>query len=937
MAFIVVVATMAMAQAPRRGLSGRLFNHPNAHFTNVPAPTIHTQPAPVQTEVPNDETNDTLTVGLYRGYIKQYGWIRGFGEPISQETANHLSMHYRLSRKNRAGHWTRLEYIDAYGNPTESGGSLYIINPYDDNDTLIDEKWRKRLKGIVRWELVGDETGERCIQENAYDKAGTLVLSYVPVRIGENRVLGHYVDMWGMPVQIRNEEGAKYVMIEWDENGYEAEQTFLGDDGFPKQNQWGSYRSRLTHDKRGFPQSTMSCNVDGSYMIDKSGNCGQRVVYDNRGLEISETNYDADNQLIRVHGNSGHFGGVDYIQEISEYDVWGRNIRTWYSTGDGHTSDTTRTGMYELIRGYDEHGNCTSTECFGLQGQPVNHNRGFSKIFRQYDEWGNNTYFECRDAEGKFLNFSICLQYAVYDGDKSIYEAGYETTDGTDTVCTFRYYCFGDSCKVWEYPESDIRNTSHYDNQGRLIDDIFTHLDGAPTRSPKVGYHRKTTTFDVHPGVLTEVVQYYDEYGMPMDVNNAVFRKFIDDDYGLTYNRMVLIHDSLKSRKTVQTFSGELLLKQFQQVLSSDMEARRGEAGLDIMGQPARNHYSGGGIFYEIFTGNNIKGAFTTAYTGVVNEYGEPAYAAKSDRQDPVVYAYNPYGETFYMDIDGTPIADNKAFRNKLPRAYVVEVYDSIATTRWGIRSGDVVMQYGHWKYPLLNSGNKVEYDLREATLELYDKPKNMTVMRRNPHTNQPETLTIALGPGTLSTLGFHILRVYYTPTEKARYEAAYSSLATEEAKSKASRKKSEPIDTVVFLRPIRYNGNARNLYSQGLVNDAVVLGMVSMTNSQEPYVFRHTDNAERLDSCRFLQGRMKQRLWLTTDMKNIITVDLEGRDTSWDAAFWYNSSGNPLLTKPLKRLYVEADRLMDEYLQSSEHSHVKTQRIKQLSSELSK
>lgn len=904
--FLCCMTTVVAAQqATRRTGDRSFFNHPNANFRveKRQVPVQHITYGHILTEVQPEEISDTLTVAIYTSTVKQYGWMRGLGEPISEEASKHLNSYYRFSRKNKAGHWTRMECFDSYGKPSGCGVT-YLINPFDNNDKNIDEEWRKKLKKIVRWEFVGDKTGEHCIQENAYDEEGNLVLGYIPVQVGEGKYMGHYVDVWGMPAKMRDNEGAKFVLVQWDSNGYEAEVSFIGDDGFPKKNNWGAYKSKYVHDVNGFRLSNMSCNVDGNFMIDASGNSGQRIVYNEKGLQTSVTNYGADNEIMRVQENERM--SADYIQEVYEYDDWGRQAKVRFFKGDGLTPDTTRTGLHEMRYEYDDHGNCTLIQCYGLHHQPVNHNSGYCRIIREYDEQGNNTYFEARNAEGKFFNYSICMQWAVFDGDSEKEFWNYETTDGTDTLCITHFFK-DENRNVWEYPQTDMREIYTYDDEGNLIEEAYYHLDGKPRRGER-GFHRWEKIFSRQPGFCRTEQRYLNEMGELMSLQDSMFEKHYE------LNRLIILYDSIRCTQTFQRYIGSRLLQQYQQQFTPSFAERQGERGMDIMGVQARNHYTYG-LYFESYLGNSIKGSQNTAYVGITNEYGEPSYYISIDSNTPSVYAYNPYGESFYMDEDGAPISNMSAFRDSLPRAYIIEVYDSIASTRWGVQSGDVIMQLGEWMYPELTSRKGAEMNLRQETFLLSRKAKKMVVMRRNPATNQPEVKEILLGKGTLGDFGFYFHRVYCTRKEKQRYADVYANYQQTVVSSQTKPQQTpRHRQQILFMRPYRSYGEKRNIYGRGTVDDAIVLGFAMQDNGGRIHQWQ-SGNVEHFDSCRNDEARTRQKIWFTTDLRTVRSLELYGDDT-WDASFWYDSLDQRNIGRQVQPLFKRVGILMEEYLQ---------------------
>ena len=430
------------------------------------------------------------------------------------------------------------------------------------------------------------------------------------------------------------------------------------------------------------------------------------------------------------------------------------------------------------------------------------------------------------------------------------------------------------------------------------------------------GYQHRTWNYSRRPGTCTIEECYWDASGHLVSIDNPAFIKYIGRSN--PYNRLVSICDTLNCTTIYQRYDNQKLLHQFQQRLTKDLQTRMGETSIDLMGQPARSHYANG-LYYDSYTGNTIKGGWSTGYISVTNEYGEMGYRMDNDGNSPDVYAFEPWGQSGYLDEYGETIQDMSKFRTKLPRAFMIEVYDSTKAPRWDIRSGDVIMRYGDWHHPKLTTGKG--YNLREATF-IHDKDtKTMVVMRRNPQTNEAEAKEIVLGPGLPADFGFYFHDIFMTRKETDRYAATYKayvkSLPEEATAPKAMEKKTKDTqDTLLFFRPYRSRGDIKNLYGNGVVDDAVILGVVTQDADGQCHQFRHHSGIETFDSCRFVKGRLIQKMWFTTDLRTVRSVELKKTNAYWDAEFWYNSTTDERICQPVKPLLKEANSQMDAYIQ---------------------
>ena len=61
-----------------------------------------------QSSSTDGKQKETEEFVLYRNLVRQYTWLVGQGEPITQEVANHLPYYFKLSMKNEKGHWQHI-------------------------------------------------------------------------------------------------------------------------------------------------------------------------------------------------------------------------------------------------------------------------------------------------------------------------------------------------------------------------------------------------------------------------------------------------------------------------------------------------------------------------------------------------------------------------------------------------------------------------------------------------------------------------------------------------------------------------------------------------------------------------------------------------------------------------------------------------------------
>lgn len=109
---------------------------------------------------------------LYTDFKREMGWFVGVNK-IDQGIASHRQINYRLSEKNTAGHWTKIEIVDADLNLKKNAG-YYLLRPFENSfkDWAL---YPLRLNDISSIDLEYDSKGEIVIRETAKDANGDVV------------------------------------------------------------------------------------------------------------------------------------------------------------------------------------------------------------------------------------------------------------------------------------------------------------------------------------------------------------------------------------------------------------------------------------------------------------------------------------------------------------------------------------------------------------------------------------------------------------------------------------------------------------------------------------------------------------------------------------------------------------------------------------------
>ena len=109
---------------------------------------------------------------LYTDFKRVKGGFVGVNK-IDQGIASHRQINYRLSEKNTAGHWTKIEIVDADLNLKKNAG-YYLLRPFENSfkDWAL---YPERLNDISSIDLEYDPKGEIVIRETAKDANGDVV------------------------------------------------------------------------------------------------------------------------------------------------------------------------------------------------------------------------------------------------------------------------------------------------------------------------------------------------------------------------------------------------------------------------------------------------------------------------------------------------------------------------------------------------------------------------------------------------------------------------------------------------------------------------------------------------------------------------------------------------------------------------------------------
>lgn len=308
---------------------------------------------------------------LYRNIVRQYSWLVGQGEPITQEVANHLPFYYRLSMKNEKGHWQHIEAMHGDTLTTHHNQDPYFINR-DYDGAIADKDWFVKVNSIAQWFITCNLTGDVVVEERAYTKNGDMVYGFIPIRNDEKHITGSYIDAWGYPVDMNENEEFTYgsvVYITYDEQGGDYIVDYLDGEGYRKPNSNGVDQERTLYDDRMRPVRRTSHNCIGAYMKDNWGNCGILYEYASDSQSYTVTIVDETLEPMRMP----EFRADDtqtYIRCKVLLDEWGREIEKIMLTED-NKPDATLSGIHRIVYQYAENGIIASRTFYDINGNEI--------------------------------------------------------------------------------------------------------------------------------------------------------------------------------------------------------------------------------------------------------------------------------------------------------------------------------------------------------------------------------------------------------------------------------------------------------------------------------------------------------------------------------------------------------------------------------------
>lgn len=752
--------------------------------------------------------------------IKRHGWM----EPqirLTKEQARHRYASMMFTRKNKRGHWTKMEVVGARGNYISGQMGAYVLNANNEIDSLINDTWKGPVSLSCVFDLIPDPTGNNVVQERAYDAEGTLLYTYSRVPIGDNKFIGSYKDSRGMPAEMRKEESkfsyGTLVLITQDANGYEQRIEFIDSEGRHKNNAFGAFAEMFERDQRGNLRLQYSVDSLGNRCNDNAGNCAVRYEYNLNGTIKSALYLDKDLQPFRMmqrrYGTYNVYYEYDNcLQGVKEmyvdpqgvlcpndygcayieytYDDWGNIIEMCNKDKNGDLINNGESRWARTILEFDTLGRCVYQGFFDKDNSPAPTEEGWSQFVAQFSNDG-----ECRLRE-KFHENQGCREVLYKETISEINQGKEYKTQYADGS----YY------------------TVKRDKSNRIISEAFFNKEDMLMMGQERWACKEISYTDNVKSTKVET-KYYDDQGRLAELT--------------PFNREILNIDSIQCTTHIQRYKSNQLVLTY--IFQRDKRLGHSivRSDCNVYGQICR---SGGASAVRLHSAEvewamSHDGEITNSSSIVAkDEFGEPDYIVGDG--DKALYYYKRHtksGAQFMSAENVTAEMDNddqRSLRNTLPKVMSIEVTDSVAYQH-GLKDNDVILQFGDYFVDLdmiktegqfitdWTVRNVVDAELARdmVVFRVDDAQKGLYGLKRIPRLS-----------GTPSELGFIPHVRYLTDKQKNRIQGCVDADKVFSAMIKDKIEQTPRMDSVVCVAFPEMFMSSRGLEYPRKIRDASVL-----------------------------------------------------------------------------------------------------------------
>lgn len=817
---------------------------------SLPSSFLTVNPTAVQKTLP--DLSKGYYAECYHKIVNQYGFWKGIGHKLTKEDMQHTNVYYRLLRRVGMPAGTPFEYmqiVDSYGELTTN----HSYEPHLFKITLKDSVWKEKLEKVCQVEKIA--RNGMLVQENYFDADGKLILQYHPVSIAKNHIIGHYTDAYGAFAKLSKLDGYDYISIWLDENGYEQEIAIVDENGYLKPNDDESFILLRKHDKDGNLIRGMSADAFGNPMTDNWGNCGWEATYDKEGNQLTNIYLDREGKAMRIPRKKTRENACKILYS---YDKWGNMLSKSYYDKD-HQKDTIIGGIHRYLYTYNDRGKRTSCQAEGLDGKLVDFGKDYASWENRYDEKGNNIYAVYRNQKGRLCSDGECIFISKFKDGEQILREKYKTTNGMDSVLTYRKVVTALNDTTWYYDENVVWIVKK-DKEGRTVRSGYYNLSLIPIEP--WGYHCRIDQFTDMPHYSIQTQKYLDREENLVTLNE----KFEED-----HNIIVMEVDSVKHTKTYSKYVGQKLLDKWGYAYDEDFIQNRGLISYDSLGFRGRT-FKAESFYYKANSTRNEQGN-NIIWSGE-NEFGEPSYIQLGDWNNALIYCTSVVGSGYYYNENNDTIPTNYEkrinYKDGLYKSFCIELIDS-AAYRAGLRTGDLIVRYGDWQYPVSSTFGRYWLNLLcyESVRKATEK-KPMVVMRHDPLTRTSKLIELTMPEGTPRQIGFLYHMLYMTSKERARYDqttkAQHHSVHLDSFNTTI-----EDNEEVHFVFPYKMgSANDKNAFMKGFQDNAIVLAWEPYKNGRSDLFKCYGDEYRPINNA-FNNKCDSIALYYTVDGKTIL------------------------------------------------------------------
>ncbi len=676
--------------------------------------------------------------------IKKEGWFEGI-EKLSKNESSYRTHYFVLRKKGFfKAHWESMEARDGYHNLTTNHNlGTYLLDQYDDTDSLANNEMRDKLKTVCKWDFTQNLEGNFLLQERGLDSLGNVVFCYNRTKTeDEKQIIATFTDELGFPIKLRDEY--MFIRITYDDRGYETLYEFFDDDGYRWTNKDGAFMTSKEYTNEGLQTAEASLGLAKTQIIDRFGNCGWRVIY-NEFNGIESTYVDENDNPCRIGAQHGAV-----IRKKWDYDKHRRLIMESYWDDKGN-KDINGVGVHRYELEYNHHGQRVACYLFDKDDKPCSDTTGFMGYHNEFDECGR--VIMCKNID---VDTTTLSRYKYSSNGTLIWQSNYEIIYG-DTTLTYQYTYDEKEKSAEIYHKGSTTIREKYDKYNRQIHwSYYDTLNVTPIM--KFGYHRNEIEYQYSENKTIRTDEYYDTHG----------NLCIPDDY--EYARSITHIDSVGFSKTITEYdNNDVFIASRIQQYDNTFSKVISEQNIGITGDPERN-YTKNSFCYKALVDYPIKALQKNKFGNFlgVNEYGEPSLINGNN----ILYyfsIFNNKDETIYFDEYDKQINDMKKYIANRPFVPSISLKNSDAQDL-GFKSNDVIIGCNDWIMKFDKSDNQSPFaGFREAMWD--EVEREITVLRFNSEegTHKPVKFTIPSNIDVSDYVTMYYL--YCTDKEKLRFE----------------------------------------------------------------------------------------------------------------------------------------------------------------------